>query len=62
MKIQELRQLTAAKLTAKLQEIQRELAVVRFHIKTGQLADVAKVKKIRKVVAQIKFLIHNEKN
>ena len=62
MKIQELRQLAKKKLVEKLAKTERELAVIRFHIKTGQLADVAQVKKVRRAVAQIKFLLHNEKN
>lgn len=60
MKTQELRQLTTDKLKAKLDEVSRKLAVVRFHLKTGQENDTAQVKKMRRQVAQIKTLLHNE--
>ncbi len=61
MTIQELRQLTPSKLLAQLKKTRRELAVTRFHIKTGQSQDTASIKKLKKVIAQIQTLINNLK-
>jgi ribosomal protein L29 len=60
MKIHELRQLTFKKLLVRLAEVRRELAVTRFHTKTGQNQNTAAIGKQRREVAQIKTLLHNE--
>lgn len=60
MKIQELRQMNAKKLRQELLKAIRELAVTRFHIKTQQSQDTAKIKKSRKLIAQIKTLLNNQ--
>jgi len=61
MEIQELRQLTPKKLWKQLKDIRRNLAVIRFHIKTGKEQDTSKVGKIKKTIAQILTILHNEK-
>lgn len=61
MKIQEMRQLTTKKLWEQLRKTRRELAVVRFHVKTGQNQNTAKIKYLRKTIARILTLLHNEK-
>jgi len=58
MKIQELRQLTAKKLAKELAKTRRDLAVARFSIKTGKNQNVAQIKKLRLMVAQIMTLLH----
>ena len=61
MKIQELRQLTTKKLWEQLKKTRRDLAVTRFHVKTGQSQDTAKIAKLKKSVAQILTLLNNSK-
>lgn len=61
MKIAELRQMSAKDLWKKLSEIRRDRSVARFHVKTGQEQNTAKIRKAARLVAQIKFLLHNEK-
>lgn len=56
MKIQELRQLTPKKLNEELLKRKRELAVVRFHVGTGKEQNTAKLKNLKKMVAQIQTL------
>lgn len=57
MKLYELKQLDMKKLFAALQGARRELAVVRFQVRTGVSSDVAKIRKLRKLVAQILTLM-----
>ncbi len=57
MKIQELRQLTVKKLLKELLKARRDLAVARFSIKTGKNQNVAQIKKLRLIVAQILTLL-----
>ena len=61
MKISELRQLNLSQLWKALDKARRELAVSRFHVQTNQELNTAKIKKQKKMVAQIKTLIKNEK-
>ncbi len=60
MKIQELRQMTVKKLYEQLRKTQREMAVVRFHVKTQQSADTSQISKKRRLVARIKTLLNNQ--
>lgn len=60
MKIQELRQMNVKKLWQELMKARRELAVARFHVKTQQSQDTAKISKTRKLIAQIKTLLNNQ--
>ena len=61
MKIQELRQLTPKKLWKQLAETRRTLAVKRFHVKTGQDQKTSDVRDLKKTIAQILTILHNEK-
>ena len=54
MKVSEIRQMNKKKLTEELAKTRREKAVVKFHVKTGQQQDTAKVSKLKKKIAQIK--------
>jgi len=57
MKIQELRQLTPKKLAKELAKARRDLAVARFSVKTGKNQNVAQIKKLRQLVAQMLTLL-----
>ena len=57
MKIQELRQLSEKKLKDALHKARRDASVARFHVLTGQNQDTAKLKSLRKMVAQILTLL-----
>ena len=61
MKISELRQLTPKKLWETLRKTRRDLAVTRFHVQTGQEQNTAKIKKQRKLIAQILTLLNSKK-
>ena len=61
MKISELRQLTPKKLWATLHKTRRELAVTRFHVKTGQEQNTAKIKTQKKLIAQTLTLLNQAK-
>ena len=60
MKIQEMRQLTTKKMWEQLRKSRRELAVARFHVKTGQNQDTSKVVNLRKMIAQLLTLLNNK--
>lgn len=55
--IQDLRAMTAGQLHKELASVRRNLAVARFHLRTGQSKEVAKVQGLRKNIAQIKTLL-----
>ena len=61
MKIQELRQMTVGKLTELLKKTRREAATARFRLSTGQNQNSAALKKMRKMIAQINTLLHEQK-
>ena len=61
MKIQELRQMTTAKLIVLLKNTRREAAAARFRLNTGQNQNSAALKKMRIMIAQINTLIHEQK-
>ena len=61
MKIQELRQMTTAKLVELLKKMRRDAASAKFKMNSGQNQDSASFKRMRKVVAQIKTLLHQQK-
>lgn len=61
MKIQELRQMTVAKLVELLKKTRREASTARFRIATGQNQNSAALKKMRTLIAQIKTLLHEQK-
>lgn len=57
MKIQELRQLSEKKLRETLKDSRREVSVLQFHVRTGQNQNTAKLKSLRKMIAQIITLL-----
>ena len=61
MKIQELRQMTMAKLVELLKKTRRDAAGAKFRLNTGQNQNSAEFKGMRKMIAQIKTLLHEQK-
>ncbi|PID70883.1 50S ribosomal protein L29 [bacterium DOLZORAL124_38_8] len=55
--IQDLRVMTVGQLHKELAAVRRDLAVARFHVRTGQSKEVAKVQGLRKHIAQIKTVL-----
>lgn len=60
MKISELRQLTPKKLRETLSKARKDKSAARFHVNTGQNQDTSKIKKLKKMIARVKYLLHNE--
>jgi ribosomal protein L29 len=61
MKIQELRQMTVAKLVELLKKTRREAATAQFRLTTGQNQNSAALKKMRTMIARINTLLHEQK-
>jgi ribosomal protein L29 len=57
MKLYEIKQLDMKKLFAALRKTRRDLAVIRFQVRTGVSKDTARIKFLRKAVAQILTLM-----
>jgi large subunit ribosomal protein L29 len=53
MRAQELRNFSEEELTAKLQDLRRELFNLRFQLATGQLKNVKRLKLVKKDIARI---------
>ena len=62
MKVQDLRHLTPKKLWELLWKTRRDLAISRFHVKTGQDKDTAKLSKQKRIVAQILTIFQEKKS
>ena len=58
MKIAELRQLSDKKLREELVKVRRDSATIRFHAKTGQNQNTAKIAVLKKKIAQILTLLN----
>ncbi len=61
MKIQELRQMTVAKLVELLKKTRRDAASAKFRMNTGQNQNSAEFKGMRTLIAQIMTLLHEHK-
>ncbi len=57
MKISELRSMTSAELANSLDDAYQEMFNLRFQRSTGQLTNTARVREVRKRVAQIKTIL-----
>lgn len=57
MKISELRSMTSAELANSLDDTYQEMFNLRFQRSTGQLTNTARVREVRKRVAQIKTIL-----
>lgn len=62
MNVQDLRQLTPKKLWEVFRKTRRELAVARFHVKTGQDKDTAALIKQKKTIARILTIFQEKKS
>lgn len=56
MKIKEIRQMSDAELSAKLQELKAELFNLRFQAVTGGLENPMRIRIVRKEIAKIKTI------
>jgi large subunit ribosomal protein L29 len=57
MKPQEFRALTAEELGQRIDELSRELFNLRFQAKTRQLADMSRMRQVRRDVARAKTIL-----
>ena len=60
MKTSEIRQMATAKLLKALKDVQRSLAVKKFHVKTGQDKNSAAIKTMRTDIARMKTVIREK--
>ncbi len=56
MKVNEIRDLTAAELDQKLNGLKEELFNLRFQLATGQLENPMRIKDVKKTIARIKTI------
>lgn len=61
MKTSEIRKYDNAALTKRVAELKEELFKLRFQHAVGQLEDTARIRKVRKAIAQILTIV-NERN
>lgn len=57
MKAKEIRDLSAAELERRLDELKTELFNLRFQLATGQLDNPMNIKRVRKDIARVKTII-----
>lgn len=58
MKVRELRELSVGELNTKLNDLKAELFNLRFQHATGQLENNSRIKLVRRDIARVKTLIH----
>ena len=56
MKVNEIRDLTAAELDQKLTGLKEELFNLRFQLATGQLENPMRIREVKKTIARIKTI------
>lgn len=61
MKAAELRKFSNEELSEKIGQLKEELFNLRFQLAVGQLEDTAKIKKVRKTIAQMHTIITERK-
>ncbi|MDP3058604.1 MAG: 50S ribosomal protein L29 [bacterium] len=57
MKVKEIREMTDAELTQKLDDLKGELFNLRFRLVTGQLDNPMRIKDVRKSIARIMTIL-----
>jgi len=57
MKLKDIRKLDEENIQKQLEESHHELFNLRFQVATGQLSDKNELKKVKKIIAQIKTII-----
>ena len=60
MKVKEIRELTTAEMLDKEKQLKEELFNLRFQLATGQLENTARIKEVRKSIARIKTVLHEQ--
>lgn len=60
MKSKEIREMTVDELQKKLVSLKEELFNLRFQLATGQLDNPMRVKDVRKSIARIKTILHEQ--
>ncbi|NMB03457.1 MAG: 50S ribosomal protein L29 [Tissierellia bacterium] len=58
MKVRELRELSVTELNSRLNDLKAELFNLRFQHATGQLENNSRIKLVRRDIARVKTLIH----
>lgn len=61
MRADEIRNLSADEQEEKLSELKEELFNLRFQQATGQLENPMRIREVKKTIARIKTIIHEEK-
>lgn len=57
MKVKEVRDLSAAELEQKMDQLKDELFNLRFQLATGQLENPARIKEVRRSIARVKTVL-----
>jgi len=60
MKVKEIRELTTAEMLDQEKQLKEELFNHRFQLATGQLENTARIKEVRKSIARIKTVLHEQ--
>ncbi|MBU5365305.1 MULTISPECIES: 50S ribosomal protein L29 [Enterococcus] len=60
MKVKEIRELTTAEMLDQEKQLKEELFNLRFQLATGQLENTARIKEVRKSIARIKTVLHEQ--
>lgn len=60
MEVKELRDLTAAELAEKEQQLSQELFSLRFQLAAGRVENPMKIRKTRRDLARVKTILHQQ--
>ena len=60
MKVNDIRNLSAAELNTKVSELKEELVNLRFQLATGQLENPMRIREVKKTIARIKTVQREE--
>ena len=60
MKVNDIRNLSAAELNTKVSELKEELFNLRFQLATGQLENPMRIREVKKTIARIKTVQREE--
>jgi len=60
MKVKDIKALTTAEMLIKEKEYKEELFNLRFQLATGQLENTARISEVRKSIARIKTVLHEQ--
>ena len=60
MKVNDIRNLSAAELDTKVSELKEELFNLRFQLATGQLENPMRIREVKKTIARIKTVQREE--